>query len=143
MGARLGIATVSGPEKARLASAAGANRVVSYCTQDVAAVVREATGGQGFQRSVEVDLAANLASALALLATDGEIVAYGSGAHEVGLPFDPAIPNRLRLTFFIVCQSPPDVLRGRAIAELTQSCPEDGCHTVFAAFTEQVSCGAA
>lgn len=74
-GARV-IATVSRPEQAAVAEAAGAHVVVNRRTEDVAARVHEATGGAGVDRVVEVDLAANLDADLACLAPNGVISAY-------------------------------------------------------------------
>jgi NADPH2:quinone reductase len=101
-GARQIIASVSGPEKAALASAAGADVVVNYREDDLAARCREATAGQGVARVIEVDFAANVTQDLALLATDGDIVVYGSGAPEIPVPFLPAILGNVTLRFFIV-----------------------------------------
>ncbi len=117
-GARLLIATVSGPEKAELARAAGADIVLNYRTEDVVACAREATGGAGVDRIIEVDLAANIAPDLALLAQDGDVVIYGSGKPEIPVPFGPMIRKNVRAIFFIVYSLQLDV-REKAIAHLT------------------------
>jgi len=86
-GARV-IATVSSAEKARSAAAAGADHVVNYRTEDVAARVRELTGGQGVDRVVDVDFGANLAATLAVLKDNGVVAAYASmGEPEPEVPF--------------------------------------------------------
>lgn len=86
-GARV-IATVSSPEKAAAARAAGADHVVDYRREDVAARVLEATGGAGVDRVVEVDFGANLATTLRVLKTNGVVSAYASmGQAEPVLPF--------------------------------------------------------
>ncbi len=78
-GARV-IATVSRPEQAAAAEAAGAHVVVNRRTDDVVARVRAATGGAGVDRVVEVDLAANLDADLACLAPNGVVSGYAGGA---------------------------------------------------------------
>jgi NADPH2:quinone reductase len=117
-GAALVIATVSGDEKAALARAAGADLVLNYRQEDVAERVKEATGGHGVDRVVEVDFAANVGIDFTLVAPEGEIVVYGSGRPEIPVPFVPAILKNVRLLFFIVYHlTPAD--RARAIDGLT------------------------
>lgn len=101
-GARQVIATVSSQAKAALARAAGADVVIDYRREDVAESVRQATGGAGVDRIIEVDFAANVAQDLAMVAPEGRIVVYGSGAGEIAVPFVPAILRNVRLSFFIV-----------------------------------------
>lgn len=118
LGARQVLATVSGPEKAALAKAAGADIVLNYKTDDLVARVQEITAGQGVERIVEVDLAANIGTDLGLLKPGGDIVVYGSGAAEITLPFAPMIMKGVRLRFFIVYQLAAEE-RNRAIADLS------------------------
>ena len=59
LGARQVLTTVSGPEKAALAHHAGADVVIRYRDEPVAQRVQEATQGQGVDRIIEVDIAAN------------------------------------------------------------------------------------
>jgi NADPH2:quinone reductase len=117
-GARQVIATVSGPEKASVARAAGADLVLNYKTEDLPSAIQEATQEQGVDRIVEVDLAANLNMDIALLRPDGEVIVYGSGAPEIPVPFSAAIRKGVHLYFFIVYNLNTDV-RQRAIADLT------------------------
>ena len=58
--------------------------------------------GQGVDRIVEVDFAANVNTDIAALRPNGEIIVYGSGASEISVPFSPAIRKGVRMTFFIV-----------------------------------------
>jgi NADPH2:quinone reductase len=102
LGARQVIATVSNESKAALALQAGADLVLNYRTEDVAARVRAATGGAGVDRVIEVDIAANAVLDLQLLKQEGDLVVYGSGAGEFKLPFFPLIVQHVRLRFFIV-----------------------------------------
>jgi NADPH2:quinone reductase len=111
LGARQVVATVSGAEKAAIAAAAGADVVVNYRADDVEARVRDATGGEGVDRIVEVDFAANVGLDQRLVATEGDIVVYGSGAPEIAVPFFPMIVKNVRVRFFIVYNLLPDVRR--------------------------------
>ena len=71
--------TVSSPEKARLASEAGAELVVNYREEDVVEAVR-AWAPDGVDRIVEVAISANLATDGAVLAPYGTIATYGAPA---------------------------------------------------------------
>ena len=117
-GARQIIATVSGPEKAILAREAGADLVLNYRTDNLPADIEDATHGQGIDRIVEVDIAANINLDIALLRPDGEVIIYGSGNSEIGLPFSPAIRKGVHLYFFIVYSLDPDIRRS-ALADLS------------------------
>jgi len=124
-GARCVIATVSGPEKAAIARAAGADEVVNYREEDVAARVREATGGGGVERIIEVDLAANLPTGLDALSAEGDIVAYGSGAADIAVPFLPSVLKNVRYRFFIVYNLTATD-RARALCGLTRQLEAGG-----------------
>ena len=117
-GARQIIATVSGPEKAALAREAGADIVLNYKTDDLPSAIRDATGGQGIDRIVEVDFAANINMDIAVLRPDGEVIVYGSGASEINVPFSPAIRKGVHMFFFIVYNLNSDVRR-HAITDLS------------------------
>ncbi len=102
LGARQVLATVSHPDKAALASAAGADIVIDYRQGDVVQRVRDATQGAGVDRLVEVDIAANAGLVAELLRPGGDCVVYGSGAPTFELPFFPLILKNLVLRFFIL-----------------------------------------
>ncbi|RMF39939.1 MAG: NADPH:quinone reductase [Alphaproteobacteria bacterium] len=76
-GARV-IGTAGSPERAAHARAAGAEAVIDRHAEDVAAWVMDLTGGQGVDRVIEVDFAANQATDLAVLKPNGIIAAYSS-----------------------------------------------------------------
>ena len=78
----------------------------------------EATRGQGVDRIIEVDLAANAALDLELLRPDGQLMVYGSGKPALELPFFPLIVRNVSLGFFIVYNL-PDADRARAETTLT------------------------
>jgi len=102
MGAAQVIATAGSEAKAQLAREAGADVVIDYKREDVAARVLQAHGGKGIDRVIEVDIAANAAVDAACLRTGGEVVAYGSGQPRFSLDFGPLILKNLELRFFIV-----------------------------------------
>lgn len=117
-GAKQVIATVSGPEKASLAREAGADIVLNYTTDDLLASIQDATEGQGVDRIIEVDFAANVEKDISVLRPGGEVIVYGSGAPEISVPFSPSIRKGVRIAFFIVYSLDLDV-REHAIADLT------------------------
>jgi NADPH2:quinone reductase len=119
LGARRVLTTVSNAEKAALASAAGAETVIDYRREDVAARVRDITRGEGVDRIVEVDIAANGALDADLVRGGGDCVVYGSGAGQFMLPFFPLIVRNVTLRFFIVFNLAEDDRR-RAISMLTE-----------------------
>ena len=84
------LTTVSSKGKADSARAAGADETVNYKTEDVAARVRDLTGGAGVDRIIEVDFGGNLGASLKILKNNGSIATYASmGDMEPKLPFYP------------------------------------------------------
>jgi NADPH2:quinone reductase len=121
LGARKVVATVSNARKAELALAAGADAVIDYKVENVAARVRELTAGAGVDRVIEVDVAANSALDVELLRPGGDIVVYGSGEPSFSLPFAPLIYKNVELRFFIVYDlGAAD--RDAAVSTLTRLC---------------------
>lgn len=82
------IGTVSSDEKAAQAIADGAAHTINYKNEDVAARVKELTGGAGVDRVVEVELGGNMPVTSQVLNKNAVIAAYASMAvPEVPLPF--------------------------------------------------------
>jgi NADPH2:quinone reductase len=80
----------------------------------MAARVAELTAGEGLDRVIEVDIAANGALDAEMLKPGGCAVVYGGGKGSFELPFFPLIAKNLSWHFFIVyALSPAD----RAAAE--------------------------
>jgi NADPH2:quinone reductase len=117
-GARQVIATVSSPQKAQHAMAAGADACVDYRREDAGERVRELTDGRGVDRVIEVDVAANGKQVAGLLRQEGLCVVYGSGAAEFTLPFFPLILRGAAFRFFIVYEL-SEAARTEAVARLT------------------------
>ena len=100
------IATISNPEKAQLATAAGAHTVADYRTGDAAAAIREAAPG-GVHLIVEVNPVANAALDNAVLAPGGAVAAYASGADPaVSLPVRELMGRNARWQFVLVYTMP-------------------------------------
>src|SRR6185312_13474793 len=85
--------TISGPEKARLATAAGAHHVVNYREGDPVAAIR-AVAPDGVDVIAEVALGANLALDLAVLRTRGTICTY---ANDGGKPVELDVRQNMLL----------------------------------------------
>lgn len=97
------IATVSGPEKAEIALAAGADEIVNYRQQDVAEAVRAATDGAGVDLIVDVEFGNNLPASVKALKSHGTIASYASeGERTPALPFyDLMVLNARIQTVFV------------------------------------------
>jgi NADPH2:quinone reductase len=87
------LATVSGIEKAALATAAGAHQVINYKHPDAAQQIRAAAPA-GVDMVVEVAAGANAALDLDVLRPGGTIAIYGA---EGGVPFAPDVPRSMGL----------------------------------------------
>jgi NADPH2:quinone reductase len=96
------ISTISGPEKARLATAAGAHHVVNYREGDPAAEIRR-IAPDGVDIVAEVALGANLALDLAVLRTRGTISTYANdGGRPVELDVRQNMVLNTRFQFLVL-----------------------------------------
>jgi NADPH2:quinone reductase len=108
------ISTISGPEKARLATAAGAHHVVNYREGDPAAAIR-AIAPDGVDIVAEVALGANLALDLAVLRTRGTISTYANdGGKPVELDVRQNMILNTRFQFLVLYTVGPDALTAAA-----------------------------
>ncbi|MDM0050564.1 NADPH:quinone reductase [Variovorax sp. J22R115] len=118
LGAAQVLSTVSNESKEAVARNAGATEVINYRKANVAQAVLDATSGEGVDRVIEVDIAANAALDLEIIRHEGLWVVYGSGSREFSLPFFPLISKNVLARFFMVYRlSSAD--RQRAISLLT------------------------
>jgi NADPH2:quinone reductase len=102
------VTTISSPEKAALARAAGAPHVVNYRTEDAAAAIRKAAP-DGVDLVVEVAPAANAAVNHAVLAVGGTVAVYATeGTGELTVPVFPLMARNVRYQFVLVYTVPPD-----------------------------------
>ncbi|AGZ41126.1 NADPH:quinone reductase [Actinoplanes friuliensis] len=96
------ISTISGPEKARLAEAAGAHHVINYREGDPVADIRK-IAPDGVDVVAEVALGANLALDLAVLRTRGTIATYANdGGKPVELEVRPNLMLNTRFQFVLL-----------------------------------------
>jgi NADPH2:quinone reductase len=104
-GARVA-ATVSSDAKAQVARAAGADLVIDYRAEDVAARVRE-WAPDGVARIVDVDLVHNLATDAEVIASHGTIVGYVEtpGAE---LPAGALMARNARVRMMLVYTTTPE-----------------------------------
>ena len=114
------IATVSSETKAERARAGGAAHVINYRTDDVAARVREISGGAGVDHVVDVDLGGNLAAVLASVRDNGSIAFYASNGNRT-----PAVPVRTLMgknlaLYGMILPTSPHEMRKRAQSDITR-----------------------
>ena len=133
-GARV-ITTVSSLEKAAHAKEAGADLIVNYRSEDVAARVREYTGGSGVDHVVDVDFGGNLATTLQVVASNGSIAYYASRGNVAPVVSAPDVMRRNLAIHGILLNSAPHAARKRAQADIVQRLRNRGLlHTVSAVY---------
>lgn len=86
------IGTVSTPEKAAIATAAGADHIVYYTEQDFAAEARRLTGGRGVDVVYDGVGKTTFDKSLDSLRPRGMMVLFGASSGPVP-PFDPSVLN--------------------------------------------------
>ena len=103
-GAARVIATVSRDEQAARAREAGADVVVNYKTEDLAARVAQIVGAEpAVDRVIEVAFGVNLRADVQMLRPNGVIATYASDAeHEPAIPFWPMLAKDLTVRFVLV-----------------------------------------
>ena len=111
------IATVSSPEKAKLAREAGADDTIDRKTEDVGARVMALTKG-GADAVIELDLTANASLLPATLRPRGTLVVYGTGP-QVQFPGSFCLVNNITVKFLLVYELTADE-RARAVAGITR-----------------------
>jgi NADPH2:quinone reductase len=95
------ITTVSSPEKAKIASNAGADHTIDYKREDVGARVKEITGGAMADAIIELDLTANAKLIPGVLRQHATVVVYGN-MPEATIPAAFCLVNSITLKFFLV-----------------------------------------
>jgi NADPH:quinone reductase len=113
------ITTVSSPAKAEIVRQAGDDHVIDYKRENVGERVKATTGNRGADAVIEMDLAANAKLLPEVLAPNGVVAIYGSGAPEASIPFQFLLQNNIALKFFLVYLMPQE-LRERATADITR-----------------------
>jgi NADPH2:quinone reductase len=111
------VATVSSPEKALLAAAAGADHVVDYRRQDVVREVMKIVP-HGVDTVVEVAPSANAAIDAAVLGRYGAVAVYAGGdGDEVTLPVRRLMSPNVRWQFVLV-YTLPQAAKERAVEDV-------------------------
>lgn len=103
------IATVSSPEKAELARAAGAHHVVNYRDSDTAEAIG-ALAPRGVDIVVEVNVAANAGLDTKITGRNATIASYADapGSTEVAIPIRPSMQKNLRWQFLLTYTVTPE-----------------------------------
>lgn len=130
-GARV-LTTVSSPEKADYALAAGADEAINYRNEDVAARVEELTEGRGADRIIELNLSANAPLYDRILAPGGTAIIYGTDQPMASVPAQAFIPRGAALKWFIVYEL-ADGDRAAGIADLNRMLADGALTTTIAA----------
>jgi NADPH2:quinone reductase len=130
-GARV-LTTVSSPEKADYALAAGADEAINYRTEDVAARVEELTDGRGADRIIELNLSANAPLYGRILAPGGTVIVYGTDEPTASIPAQDFIVRGAALKWFIVYEL-ADAERDAGVADLNRMLADGALTTTIAA----------
>jgi len=114
------VTTVSSPEKAELAAAAGAHHVVNYREGDAAAAIRAVAPG-GVDVVVEVAAGLNAALDLEIAATRATVAIYAnSGGGTVALDVRASMAKNLRYQY-VLLYTVGDAARAAAVAAVTDA----------------------
>ncbi len=111
------LTTISSPQKAQLAAAAGADHVIDYRTTDTAAEVRKIAPA-GVDIVVEVAPAQNATLDAAVLGRNGTVAVYAdNGGEELTLPVRALMVPNARWQFVLLYTSPPES-KARAVEDI-------------------------
>lgn len=111
------ITTVSSPEKAALATAAGAHHVINYRGEDVVAEVRR-VAPQGVGTIVEVAPSTNAEIDATVIGPNGAVAAYASGGAPLTVSLRPLFALNARWQFVLVYTVPADA-KAAAVADVS------------------------
>jgi hypothetical protein len=114
------IATVSSEEKAERARAGGADHVIDYRREDVAARVLSLTGGLGVHHVVDVDFGDNLAATLPCLRLGGSLAFYASKGERSPALAAYALSHRNLSVHGVYLPVSPHEARRRAQADISR-----------------------
>jgi NADPH2:quinone reductase len=120
------ITTVSTPEKAKIAEAAGADYIINYKTEDVVKRIQEITGKtRGINRIVDVDFSQNLNVADAVLRTNGGVAMYSANPDDApALPILSLMLRNIIIRTILVYTMPQDA-KEAAIKDITTALKAD------------------
>jgi NADPH2:quinone reductase len=114
------IATVNSEEKAKDATAGGADHIINYRTEDMAAQIVKITGGRGVDHIVEVDFGGNLSNNVRSVRQNGSIAIYASrGDPNPVVPISEMIRRNISLHLFSLPTIPLEA-RHRAQSDIAR-----------------------
>src|SRR6201746_74205 len=114
-GARV-IATVSSSMKAEQARLAGADLVIDYKTEDVAAKTMAFTERRGIDRVVDVDFGGNVAMTLKLMAMNSTIAVYATNGNRTPMiPMRDLMEKCITVRTLVLFALPPPLLEAAQI----------------------------
>ncbi len=108
------ITTISSPEKAAVARAAGADHTIDYKRENVGERLGAITGRKGVDAVIELDVAANAKLLPQVLRPRGKVVVYGTGAAEGSVPADVLFAERHQARIHLCLRARCGRTRGRA-----------------------------
>lgn len=117
-GARV-LTTVSNPEKAAHARAAGADAIINYREEDVGERVKAVTDGRGVDSIIEMDLSRNARYYPSVLRPLATVAVCGMSANEATLPSLWLMQNNINLRFLFIYEISAED-RAAGIGELSQ-----------------------
>ncbi|MCQ8241657.1 NADPH:quinone reductase [Rhizosaccharibacter radicis] len=129
------ITTISSVRKAEQVLELGAHHVINYREEDVAERIRVLTGGQGVDRIIEVDLAANAKLYTGALARGGMVIVYGSSDWSARLPLGEFLVHGVELTLFNVYELKERTRAAAILDSATVLADPSFRHRIAATFT--------
>lgn len=127
------ITTVSSPEKEAVAREAGADHVLNYKREDVAAHIGEITQGKGVDRIIEVAFGQNVTLDATIIKSGEVIATYGSDAEGYPrLPFYELLLKDITIRFVLVYLL-PDAARQQGIADVNAALEAGALRPIIAA----------
>jgi NADPH:quinone reductase len=130
------VATVSSADKAEHARKAGADHIINYRTEDIAARVRAFAGSGGIDHVVDVDFGGNLAAFWPLIASNGSVAYYATNGNPTPV-FPAAEAMRRNISIHsVLLNSAPLAARRRAQGDIVEWLRRGGMiHTVSSVHT--------
>jgi NADPH:quinone reductase len=114
------ITTISSPEKAAAARAAGADHMIDYRRDNVGERVMAITAKKGADAVIELDFGANAKLMPSVLRPHGSVIIYGTGAPEHEIPSMFFLRNAITLRYIYVYELTPSE-RAAALSAITRA----------------------
>ncbi|HEY4774895.1 MAG TPA: NADPH:quinone reductase [Xanthobacteraceae bacterium] len=118
------ITTVSSDAKGEIARRAGADHVINYRSEDVAARIADITARTGVDAVLEVDLGAGAKLWPSVLRPRANVVVYGTSSPDHTIPAAYCLTNNINIRFILVYEMTPAETRN-AIADITKMLAEN------------------